>query len=88
MLNENFQKYFITEALQGIKFKLDENGVVFESYASMRISKSIERLPDPKYLIFDKPFLFCLKEKTGKYPYFVMWVDNAELMLKSNYTGE
>jgi len=35
-----------------------------------------------KHLIFDKPFLFCLKEKNGKYPYFAMWVDNAELMLK------
>lgn len=81
-LNKNFEEYFISDAFQGIKFKLDEKGVVLESYAGIRGVKSVSYSPGTKRLIFDKPFLFCLKEKTGKYPYFVMWVDNAELMLK------
>ncbi|MDD3151110.1 MAG: hypothetical protein PHV68_09820 [Candidatus Gastranaerophilales bacterium] len=77
--NINFNNYYISEAIQVIKFKLNEKGVVLESYAGMVGIVSIG-----KRLIFDKPFLFCLKEKNGKYPYFVMWVDNAELMLKIN----
>lgn len=81
-LNKNFEGYFISDAFQGIKFKLDEKGVILESYAAIIGSKSVSFSPGTKQLIFDKPFLFCLKEKTGKYPYFVMWVDNAELMLK------
>ncbi len=81
-LNKNFEGYFIAKAFQGIKFKLDEKGVVLESYAAIIGVKSISYSPGTKQLIFDKPFLFCLKEKNGKYPYFVMWVDNAELMLK------
>jgi len=76
-LNKNFVGYFIAKAFQGIKFKLDEKGVVLVSYAGMTGITSVG-----KHLIFDKPFLFCLKEKNGKYPYFAMWVDNAELMLK------
>jgi hypothetical protein len=87
-LNKNFEGYFISDAFQGIKFKLDEKGVVLESYAAIIGVKSMSGPLETKKLIFDKPFLFCLKEKNGKYPYFVMWVDNAELMLKSNYTGE
>ena len=81
-LNKNFEGYFISDAFQGIKFKLDEKGVILESYAAIRGEKSMPYSPGTKRLIFDKPFLFCLKEKTGKYPYFVMWIDNAELMLK------
>jgi hypothetical protein len=87
-LNKNLKGYFISDAFQGIKFKLDEKGVILESYAGIIGAKSMSGPLETKKLIFDKPFLFCLKEKNGKYPYFVMWVDNAELMLKSNYTGE
>ncbi|GAB1401877.1 hypothetical protein MASR1M68_07880 [Elusimicrobiota bacterium] len=83
-LNKNFREYFIAKAFQGIKFKLDEKGVVLESYAGIIGVKSVHMNNDIKRLIFDKPFLFCLKEKNAKYPYFVMWVDNAELMLKIN----
>ncbi|MDD5022114.1 MAG: hypothetical protein PHR82_08330, partial [Endomicrobiaceae bacterium] len=83
-LNKNFREYFIAKAFQGIKFKLDEKGVVLESYAGIIGVKSVHINNDIKRLIFDKPFLFCLKEKNAKYPYFVMWVDNAELMLKIN----
>lgn len=36
----------------------------------------------PKKLIFDRPFLLYLKEKDGKYPYFALWVDNPELLVK------
>ena len=35
-----------------------------------------------KQLIFDKPFIFYMKEEGAEYPYFIMWVDNPEIILK------
>ncbi len=83
LTGRSYGVYALAGAIQGIKFKLDEKGVILESYAAIVMQeKSISVPVEPKQLIFDKPFLFCLKEKNGKYPYFVMWIDNAELMLK------
>jgi hypothetical protein len=76
--NKKFEEYYITEALQNIRFKLDEKGALLESES--RIGGQIIS-PRPKYLIFDKPFLLIMKEKNGTYPYFAVWIDNAELMV-------
>jgi len=77
-INRDFEDYFITEALQNIRFKLDEKGALLKSEARIR-GKPIS--PRPKLLIFDKPFLLYMKEKNGIHPYFAVWVDNAELMV-------
>jgi len=76
--NRDFEEYFITEALQNIRFRLDEKGALLKSEARIR-GKPIS--PRPKFLIFDKPFLLLMKEKNGTHPYFAAWVDNAELMV-------
>jgi len=55
-------------------FKLDEKGAMVKS-TSMMAAAAI-----PKQLIYDRPFLIYLKDKNAKWPYFVMWVDNPELM--------
>jgi hypothetical protein len=34
----------------------------------------------PKKLHFDRPFLIYLKKRDAARPFFVMWVDNAELL--------
>lgn len=35
----------------------------------------------PRHLRFDRPFLICVrKREPGATPFFLMWVDNAELM--------
>jgi hypothetical protein len=77
-INKNFEEYFITEAVQSIRFKLDEKGALLKSES--RIGGA-PISPRPKFLIFDKPFLLVMKEKKGTYPYFAVWIDNAELMV-------
>jgi hypothetical protein len=36
---------------------------------------------DPSF-IFDRPFLIVVKKRGAEHPFFVMWVDNAELLCK------
>ncbi len=36
---------------------------------------------DPNF-IFDRPFLIVVKKRGAERPFFVMWVDNAELLCK------
>jgi hypothetical protein len=62
---------------------LSEKGVVLKSSSSLLVTLgrgAFEHVPIN--MIFDKPFLIYLKEKEGKYPYFAMWVNNAELLIK------
>ena len=64
----------IIEAKQGIKFKLDSCGAMLESEATI-MTASI-----PRYFIFNRPFLIYMKKRDCEQPFFVMWVDNAELL--------
>lgn len=75
--NKGFEDYRITGAIQTILFRLDEKGAVLRSSGTIRMT-----LGRKISLIFDGPFLMYLKEKDGRYPYFAMWVDNSELMIK------
>jgi hypothetical protein len=71
----------ITKAYQGIRFRLDENGALLASEATIIASEAI---PKPKDLVFDAPFLICLKQKDAVNPYLLIWVDNPELMANFN----
>lgn len=83
LINNNFQDYQITQAIQRIKFSLTENGAKLESKTEINATKSEEGFKEPKNLIFDKPFLLYMKEKGDKKPYFVMWVENTEFMISN-----
>jgi hypothetical protein len=65
----------IIEAEQGIKFKLDRCGAVVESKASINVAFAL-----PRYFHFNRPFLVYMKKRDRERPFFVMWVDNAELL--------
>jgi hypothetical protein len=80
-LNPGWQEWFISAAMQWIRFRLNEKGAMLKSEAKIFMATGIE-YPLPRNFIFDRPFLIYLKQKDGKYPYFAMWVDNAELMVK------
>lgn len=69
--------YIVVDMIQGIRFRLDERGATFRSFALASLTKSM-----PPRFIFDRPFLLMMKEKRSPRPYLVMWVDNAELMTK------
>jgi len=85
LLNSGWEGWTIAKALQDTRFKLDEKGAVLKSRAIFMAMKGEAPAPGnskPRMFIFDKPFLIYMKQKIGKYPYFVLWINNPELMLK------
>jgi hypothetical protein len=75
----------IVMAYQRTGFILNENGAVVESKSIVTTTDtsfvSIEK-PRPKKMIFDKPFFIMMKRKEQPNPYFMMKVENAELLSK------
>ncbi|MES2790175.1 MAG: DUF1559 domain-containing protein [Planctomycetota bacterium] len=79
----------LIQAVQIIKFRLDETGVIIESEAAIigeNGHSGVERDYDsskPRQLIFDRPFLLVFRETKAKAPYLVVWVAHQELMERS-----
>jgi hypothetical protein len=65
----------IVEALQIVEFRLDRSGARVESDALMATKR------DPSRFVFDRPFLVYMQKRGAEHPFFVMWVDNAELLV-------
>jgi hypothetical protein len=80
--NPQWRGHFIFDALQKIDFSLSRTGVVLKSEARLGAAAGIRRnLTEPRRLHFDRPFLICVKKREADAtPFFLMWVDNAELM--------
>ena len=75
----------ITQALQTIKFKMDNKGGSLKSEAAIAVMKAAFT-PDPdkpKYFYFDKPFVLFLLEKGKEVPYYAMTVKDTEYLVKS-----
>ena len=66
------------KAYQRIKFGLNEKGAVLKSEAIILI----EELIMARRFIVSKPFLIYLKQKDSPYPYFAIWVENEEILVK------
>lgn len=82
IMNKGWEGWSIAKAKQDIIFKLDEKGAVLKSRAFVAMmSAPPPQIEKPRKFIFDKPFLICLKQKNGDYPYFAMWVNNSELLV-------
>ncbi len=64
----------ILVAQQDIQFRLDRSGAELKSEAALG-SES-----DPARYVFDRPFLIYMKKRGAKAPFFVLWVENAELL--------
>ena len=83
--NPRWENYLIFEAMQRIDFTLSRTGVVLKSDARVggTAARSARQLAQPRRLHFDRPFLICVKKREpNATPFFLMWVDNAELMTK------
>lgn len=64
----------IVQAEQMIEFRLDRNGADLGSEAKLvPASISVD-------YAFNRPYLIYMKKRAAKRPFFVMWVDNAELL--------
>lgn len=66
----------IVEAKQTMEFRLDRSGATLESAVMVMLAAS------PRYFTFDRPFLVYLQKRGAEHPFFVMWVDNAELLTR------
>lgn len=76
--------YIISQALQTIKFKMDNKGGSLKSEAALAIMKTA-LLPEedsPKFLLFDKPFVMFLKEQGKEKPYYAMKIENTDYLVK------
>ncbi len=76
LLNKGFEGYHIAKAMQTIRFKLDRSGAELASEAQM-VCK-----PMSTHFVCDRPFLIIVKKRGAEHPFFVMCVDNAELLCK------
>jgi hypothetical protein len=75
ILNTSFaEKYHLAEAVQVLQFRMDRKGAGMKSTAWMGAKDAWRPFP------FDRPFLVYLKKRDAAHPFFVMWVDNAELL--------
>lgn len=86
LANNNFTKYFISQMFENIKFKMDEKGARVENEAVITLSESIVSLDSKpvkiRKFILDKPYWVVMKRKDSKNPYFILGIENTELMKK------
>jgi hypothetical protein len=75
-LNPQLRGFYVGGALQTVAFRMDQDGATVTSDAKI-IAKSAD-LP----LDFNGPFLVYLKKRDANHPFFVMWLDNAEMLIK------
>jgi hypothetical protein len=73
--NAGLKDMYLETALQTIEFRLDGAGVAVSSSSRIEVKSR-----EPADFYFNRPFLVVLKKRDAKVPFFVMWVDNAELL--------
>jgi hypothetical protein len=61
-------------ALQRIDFRLDTTG------ATLTSESVIEPTSDPRRFYADRPFLVLMRRRGMKQPFFMLWVENGELL--------
>lgn len=73
----------ITQALQTIKFKLDNKGGSLKSEAVISVmTTSLQPVVEPRNFTFDKPFVLFLKETAADKPYYAMKIENTKYLVK------
>jgi hypothetical protein len=74
-------EYFVGDAVQFIRFILNEEGAKLRSEAAMTLRKcAVFHEPRIRRFILNKPFLLYLAQAKGAPPYFMAWVSNSEVM--------
>ena len=89
LATRGLEDYFLDKAVQSVKLVLGGKATVEEveepAFEELDVgSKKRENgFLKPRKLIFNDRFVLCVKEQSAKYPYLVIWVDNPELLLKT-----
>ncbi|MBO5947776.1 hypothetical protein J6Q66_02955 [bacterium] len=76
--------YEIGQALQTIKFKLDDKGGTLKSEAAMSVKCTSLAPPmiEKRFFEFDKPFVLFLKETSKEKPYYAMKIQDTKYLVK------
>jgi hypothetical protein len=74
--NPALRGLYLDTAIQTIQFRLDRSGAELSSEAKLGVK------PLPSYFHVNRPFLVYMTKRGGKRPFFVAWVENAELLQK------
>jgi hypothetical protein len=66
---------------ENIKFDMDEKGARVENEAVIVMTKSVMMEPEkPKNFILNEPYWVVMKRTDSENPYFILGVNNTELM--------
>jgi hypothetical protein len=79
VLNPGFEACWLDSATQLVQFRLDKRGASLTSEGGLELRKNGGQ---DRQFLFTRPFLIVLKKRGAANPFFVMWVDNAELLQK------
>ncbi|MFA4891694.1 MAG: hypothetical protein WC604_05115, partial [Candidatus Gracilibacteria bacterium] len=85
LANQDFEDYFIAQMFENIKFDMDEKGARVENEGVISIEMgAMEEEPEkPKNFILDKPYWVVMQRNDSQNPYFILGVNNTELMEKN-----
>jgi hypothetical protein len=78
--NAALHRHELRWAFQFLQFRLNRSGATLESGVDLR-TLGDGHDDNPNEFHFDRPFLIYLKKRGAAHPFFVMWVDNAELLI-------
>lgn len=89
LANNGFESYCIAAMCENIKFDMDHKGARVENEASLpSIGIPKQGIPaKQKKFILDRPFWVVMKRKNSHNPYFILGVNNSELMEKRQETN-
>ena len=82
LANQGFEEYFIAQMFENIKFDMDEKGARVENEAGIIMATSISEPQEPRNFIMDKSYWVVMKRTDSENPYFILGVNNTELMEK------
>jgi hypothetical protein len=85
--NKGFESKYFSQMFENIKFKMNEKGAEVEAEAliGMNGGSNGQSLPPiPRYFKLDKPYWVIMKQTDSKNPFFILGINNTELMEKSN----
>jgi hypothetical protein len=81
----NNYDYFIGIMYENIRFNMDEKGARVENEGVVSVLTAIEMPKNKtKTMILDKPFWLLMKRFDSENPYFILGVNNTELMQKAD----
>lgn len=80
LANKGFEKYRIAEMYENIAFDMDNKGARVENEAVIVLSKSAPM--ETRKFILDKPYWVVMRRTGSTKPYFLLGVNNTQIMTK------